>query len=119
MNQLHSLSLFTPEDLRKAEENGEFDADANILNLRPDPVHFVRYLKSMDRPDVTGDIFVRLLEAYQQSKAASEQDPMRCILSSTLSDRFLNLVFLGVCFTFRLSCKYRTSWLQTVPQQIF
>ncbi|CAL1711574.1 unnamed protein product [Somion occarium] len=79
-NRLHSLSLFTPEDVRKAEEAGEFDADANILHLRPDPVHFVRYLKSIDRPDVTSDIFVKLLEAYRGSKGTSDSDPMRTLL---------------------------------------
>lgn len=65
--------------MRKAEEAGEFDADANILHLRPDPVHFVRYLKSIDRPDVTSDIFVKLLEAYRGSKGTSDSDPMRCV----------------------------------------
>ena len=74
MPQLH---MFTPEDLRRAEETGEFDIDANILNLRPDPAHFVTFLKSLDRSDVVSDSFVRLLEAYRESKAAGDADPMR------------------------------------------
>ncbi|KAI0076623.1 hypothetical protein K474DRAFT_1662644 [Panus rudis PR-1116 ss-1] len=74
------LSLFTPEDLRKAEEAGEFDVNANILQLRPDPVHFVRYLKLLNRSDVSGEIFVNLLEAYRQAKSVSDADPMRTLL---------------------------------------
>lgn len=73
------LSLFTPEDLERAEEAGEFDVDANLLKLRPDPVKFVRYLKSIDRPDITSEVFVMLLEGYQKLKADPEDDPMRSV----------------------------------------
>lgn len=71
------LGMFTPEDLRRAEETGGFDVDTNILNLRPDPVHFVTFLKSLDRSDVVSDLFVRLLEAYRESKVTPDADPMR------------------------------------------
>lgn len=73
------LSLFTPEDLRKAEDAGEFDVNANILHLRPDPVHFVRYLKALNRSEVTGQIFVGLLESYREAKSVSGADPMRYV----------------------------------------
>ena len=47
------LSMFTPEELQRAEESGEFDLDANILNLSPDPAHFVAFLKSLARSYLT------------------------------------------------------------------
>lgn len=76
-NPMEQLSLFTPDDLQRAEESGEFDLNANLLNLRPDPVHFVTFIKSLDRPDVASELFVHLLEAYRESKAASDADPLR------------------------------------------
>ena len=72
-----SLALFTPDDLKKAEEIGALDVDANFLGLRPDPTHFVDFLKSLDRPDVASEVFVRLLEGYRDLKADSESDPLR------------------------------------------
>ncbi|KAH9844158.1 uncharacterized protein C8Q71DRAFT_731516 [Rhodofomes roseus] len=75
-----TLSLFTPEDLRRAEEVGELDADANLFDLRPDPVQFVRYLKSIDRSDISSEVFVKLLEAYRELKAQPENDPLRTLL---------------------------------------
>ncbi len=72
-----SLSLFTPEDLKRAEESGEFDVDANILDLRPDPAHFAAFLRSLDRPDMASEIFVRVLAAYRESEVASDADPLK------------------------------------------
>ena len=72
-----SLALFTPDDLEKAEASGALDIDANFLGLRPDPSHFVDFLKSLDRPDVASEVFVRLLEGYRNLKADSESDPLR------------------------------------------
>ena len=69
--------MFTPEDLKRAEESGDFDVDANFLGLRPDPAHFVRFLKTLERTDVASELFVRLLEAYRESKADSDSDPTR------------------------------------------
>lgn len=83
-----SLSMLTPEDLKRAEETGQMDVDANILDLRPDPTIFVRYLKSLDRVDISSEFFVRLLEAYRETKSDTDSDPMRyadstaCPLSS-------------------------------------
>ncbi|KAJ3558366.1 hypothetical protein NM688_g970 [Phlebia brevispora] len=74
------LALFTPEDLQRAEEAGELDMDANILNLRPDPSQFVTFLKSLDRPDIISEVFVKLLEAYRETKAVKDSDPMRTLL---------------------------------------
>lgn len=72
-----SLALFTPEDLERAEAAGEFDLDANLLKLKPNPVHFVRYLKTIDRPDIASELFVMLLEEYRKLKAHPESDPLR------------------------------------------
>lgn len=78
-----SLTIFTPEDLRRAEETGEMNADANIFDLRPDPTVFVRYLKMLDRVDVSSELFVRLLEAYREAKSDTNSDPMRYVDSTT------------------------------------
>ncbi len=72
-----SLAFFTPDDLKKAEESGALDVDANFLDLRPDPTHFVDFLVSLDRPDVASAVFVRLLEGYRDLKADKESDPLR------------------------------------------
>lgn len=72
-----SLALFTPDNLKKAEESGALDVDANFLGLRPDPAHFIGFLKSLDRPDVASEVFVRLLEGYRDSKSDGESDPLR------------------------------------------
>lgn len=72
-----SLSMFTPENLKRAEATGEMDVDANILDLRPDPAVFARYMKSADRVDISSELFARLLEAYRESKEDTEADPMR------------------------------------------
>ena len=69
--------MFTPEDLKRAEEAGELDADANLFDLRPDPARFVRYLKSIERSDISSELFVRLLEAYREVKAQTDSDPLR------------------------------------------
>ncbi|KAL1755246.1 hypothetical protein FB107DRAFT_213966 [Schizophyllum commune] len=76
-NKLPSLSMLTPED---REELEELDINANILDLYPDPAHFVQFLQSIDRNDIAAELFVRLLEAYRHSKTRSEQDPTRTLL---------------------------------------
>ncbi|KAJ7180037.1 hypothetical protein C8R43DRAFT_384856 [Mycena crocata] len=67
------LSLLTPAD-------DDIDLDTNILDLYPDPTHFVRFLKSVQRPDISSDLFVRLLESYRDSKAETDGDPTRTLL---------------------------------------
>ncbi|KAJ6613487.1 hypothetical protein B0H10DRAFT_1805501 [Mycena sp. CBHHK59/15] len=67
------LSLLTPAD-------DDIDLDSNILDLYPDPVHFVNFLKSIQRTDISSDLFVRLLESYRDSKHQVEGDPMRTLL---------------------------------------
>ncbi|KAK0206796.1 hypothetical protein DFS33DRAFT_1421493 [Desarmillaria ectypa] len=71
-------AMFTPEDLEKAELAGELDPDANIMDLYPDPQRFVLFLKKLDRRDVSGELFVKLLEAYRDSRV--DGDPMKTLL---------------------------------------
>ncbi|KAJ7228683.1 hypothetical protein GGX14DRAFT_345713 [Mycena pura] len=66
------LSVLTPAD-------EDIDVDANILDLYPDPVHFVRFIGSIQRTDISSELFVRLLESYRQSKLA-DGDPTRTLL---------------------------------------
>ncbi|KAH7930074.1 hypothetical protein BV22DRAFT_1191545 [Leucogyrophana mollusca] len=72
------LSLLTPEDIKREEETGELDP--GFLDLYPNPDHFVEYLKSIDRSDMSSELFVRLLEAYHDVKITQENDPMRVVL---------------------------------------
>ncbi|THV08587.1 hypothetical protein K435DRAFT_772052 [Dendrothele bispora CBS 962.96] len=74
------LSLFTPEDLKQADESGELEPNSNILNLYPDPRHFVGFLKSINRSDVLSDFFVHLLEAYRNSRKRAEDNPLKTLL---------------------------------------
>jgi len=74
---IENLSIFTPEALEAAEKSGKLDIDSNLLDLRPDPAHFVGFLKVMSRPEVSSSLFVRLLEAYRAVKSDNEGDPLR------------------------------------------
>ncbi|CDO71360.1 hypothetical protein BN946_scf184908.g118 [Trametes cinnabarina] len=58
------LSMFTPQSLKQAEEAGEFDIDSNLLGLKPDPVRLVLFL----------------LEAYRDSRARADADPLQTLL---------------------------------------
>ncbi|KAI0353496.1 hypothetical protein OH77DRAFT_1591208 [Trametes cingulata] len=74
------LSLFTPQSLKEAEEAGEFDVDSNLLGLKPDPVRLVQFIKGLGRADISSDLFVQLLEAYRESRAQMDADPLRTLL---------------------------------------
>lgn len=74
---IEKLSIFTPEALKEAKKSGKFDIDSNLLGLRPDPAHFVGFLKTINRPEVSSSLFVRLLEAYRGVKSDGEGDPLR------------------------------------------
>ncbi|KAG6814199.1 hypothetical protein H0H92_000876 [Tricholoma furcatifolium] len=73
------LSLLTPQDLQ-AEEDNDLNIDSNILGLYPDPAHFVQFLKSIDRADLSADFFVKLLEAYRDRETGEDEDPTRALL---------------------------------------
>ena len=74
-----TLSLFTPESLQQAEESGELDVDSNLLGLKPDPVLFVRFVKGLGRPDVSSELFVRLLEGYRELRSQKDIEPMKSV----------------------------------------
>ncbi|KAI0368111.1 hypothetical protein BV20DRAFT_1045207 [Pilatotrama ljubarskyi] len=74
------LSLFTPQTLQEAEKAGEFDVDSNLLGLKPDPVRLIQFIKGLGRPDISSDLFVQLLEAYRESRAQADADPLRTLL---------------------------------------
>ncbi|TEB30240.1 hypothetical protein FA13DRAFT_579051 [Coprinellus micaceus] len=74
--EVRRLDILTPEDLKKTQDEGALDT--NIFNLYPDPAHFVRFLKLLDRGDVVSDLFIKILEAYQQSKARNG-DPLKSL----------------------------------------
>ena len=63
--------------MEEAEKGGKFGIDSNLLDLRPDPAHFVGFLKTTNRPEVSSSLFVRLLEAYRTAKSDNEGDPLR------------------------------------------
>ncbi|GLB33780.1 hypothetical protein LshimejAT787_0106640 [Lyophyllum shimeji] len=72
-----ALSLLTPEDV-KADATEDFNLNTNILGLYPDPTHYVQLLRTIDRVDISSDLFVRLLEAYREHR--SKEDPTRTLL---------------------------------------
>jgi hypothetical protein len=102
------LSIFTPETLEEAEKSGKLDIDSNPLDLRPDPAHFVGFLKTMNQPDVSSSLFVRLLEAYRGVKSDNEGDPLRYAAYS-IRVHFALTLFVGRCCTSSLSCRSRRS----------
>jgi hypothetical protein len=74
------LSFLTPEDLRRADESDDFKFDANVLDLYPDPLRFVRFLKAIDRADISSDLFVKLLDMYHKHKSQAGSDPTQFVL---------------------------------------
>ncbi|KAF9009097.1 hypothetical protein BDQ17DRAFT_1349522 [Cyathus striatus] len=75
-----ALTLLTPDALKDAEEQGEFEIDTNILGLYPDPFHFVQFLKNIDRSDISSDLFVKILEKYRDDRFKSGSEPIRILL---------------------------------------
>ncbi|KAF8490277.1 hypothetical protein JB92DRAFT_3010158 [Gautieria morchelliformis] len=73
-----SLSLLAVSEL-EATSRDDVDINANPFNLRPDPPEFVAFLKTLDRKDVSSEIFVRLLNQYRELNDGDEQ-PMRSLL---------------------------------------
>jgi hypothetical protein len=67
----------------------------NILGLRPNPVHFARWLVSMDRLEVASDIMVRLLDGYRELRAAGDESALRCV-SPILLRIFIPLISLYI-----------------------
>jgi hypothetical protein len=70
--------MYTPKTLLHADDAGDFDPGANLMELQPDPKSFAVYVKSINRPDIASELFVRLLEGYQTSRSDVKGDPLRC-----------------------------------------
>jgi hypothetical protein len=75
-HHLGGLSFLTPGDLHQVDKE---DIDLNLLNLRPDPSHLVQFLKSIDRPEISSELFTRVLETYRSLKSKEESDPLRSV----------------------------------------
>lgn len=71
------MSALTLADLAQASAGRDIDVDANPLRLRPDPAQFARFLKAIDRDDISSVLFVRLLESYRELQYDHDADPMR------------------------------------------
>jgi hypothetical protein len=50
------------------------DIESLDLGLYPPPAHFVSYIKTLDRADIAGGMFMRLLEAYRTAKGSGPAD---------------------------------------------
>ncbi|KAF9483931.1 ARM repeat-containing protein [Pholiota conissans] len=67
-------ALVMPGDLEDSD-----DLDLNIFNFFPDPVHFVKLLKQLDRGDVASSIFINLLEDYRYMKGRSNENSIKIL----------------------------------------
>lgn len=74
VNREEKLALLTPEDLRHASVTEDTDIESLDLGLYPPPAHFVSYIKNLDRADIAGGMFVRLLEAYRTTTGPGSAD---------------------------------------------
>ncbi|KIY73777.1 hypothetical protein CYLTODRAFT_406490 [Cylindrobasidium torrendii FP15055 ss-10] len=82
VNAQQRLELFTPQSRREAEEAGELDPNANVMDLYPDPARFVASLQRMGRAEVISEVFVRCLEGYRAAKVltSDDDDPLKTLL---------------------------------------
>ncbi|KAF8655292.1 hypothetical protein AX16_003191 [Volvariella volvacea WC 439] len=69
-----SLAFLTPNEVLK------IDTDTNILDLYPDPKHFVTILKELARDEITSDLFVDLLERYRKERTRQGSDLLKTLL---------------------------------------
>jgi hypothetical protein len=71
----YRIVLETPKlgDLSNLEKDA---MDSNLLHLRPDPIHLVGLIKTLNRKEVASLFFIRLLSA-EHDDSLSEEDPMR------------------------------------------
>jgi hypothetical protein len=74
VNREEKLALLTPEDLRHTSVTEDMDIESLDLGLYPPPAHFVSYIKTLDRADIAGGMFMRLLEAYRTAKGSGPAD---------------------------------------------
>jgi len=70
-----SLS-FTLAELSQIQEDN-LDTDANPLHLHPDPTRFTSFLKNINRPEVTFQVFLRILDYQRKMEDDTDADPIR------------------------------------------
>lgn len=80
IEQNQPLALFTPDSLKLAEESGDFNSDANLLNLYPDPSHFVDFLQSIGQSDLSASVLTKTLDGYRLEKENQNAEPARTLL---------------------------------------
>jgi len=68
------------------------DIDINLFNLYPDPVHFVDFLKQLERGDMASNIFLKLLENYRDTKERPGDGSMK--YGSLIYDLYLSMFML-------------------------
>ncbi|KZT36688.1 hypothetical protein SISSUDRAFT_1049524 [Sistotremastrum suecicum HHB10207 ss-3] len=56
------------------------DINSNPLDLRPDPFQLVQALKQIGRAEISSQLFIRLLEHYQEAEQSEEGDPLKALL---------------------------------------
>lgn len=61
------------------------------MGLRPHPLEFAKFLKSLGREDVTSALHQRILEAH--FKAQTHDDPMRCSSLAFTPKKIINEVY--------------------------
>ncbi|KAH8118805.1 hypothetical protein DFH11DRAFT_1569390 [Phellopilus nigrolimitatus] len=77
-SSLPSLTLAQLADLQEGKLDNDGDEESNPLNLRPHPLHFAKFLKSINREDISSALYLRVLDAHV--KFDNEDDPMRKLL---------------------------------------
>ncbi|KAG1866653.1 hypothetical protein DFJ58DRAFT_714609 [Suillus subalutaceus] len=76
VNREEKLALLTPEDLRHTSVTEDTNIESLDLGLYPPSAHFVFYIKNLNRADIAGGMFVRLLEAYRTAKGSAFQSQL-------------------------------------------
>lgn len=110
------LSFLLPKD-KNAQE--DLDISANLFDLYPDPVHFVSFLKSLDRGDIVSDLFIKILEAYRDQRMKGRtQDPMKYVRRINQPAAYTHRL-QGLFTTSRFSCRCRSSYSTTHPRASF
>ncbi|KAF8165366.1 hypothetical protein B0H34DRAFT_793763 [Crassisporium funariophilum] len=71
--------ILMPKDMQATEVADHSDVDTNLFDLYPDPVHFVEFLKMIDREDVASELFVKLLENYRDMKTHLKEDALKIL----------------------------------------
>lgn len=89
-----------PGDAKNADNDID-DLDTNVFDLFPDPVHFVEFLKNIDRGDIASSMFIKLLENYRDMKGRTNEDPMKYVTSERQFNANTKIMDEGHCTSSR------------------